>query len=88
MTTVNGMPIPPELADFLKRYCPQEKGDDTFLTASISSISDIQDFVTTKLGEMEEDEKCEVANYLNDIVTLKKDLIKLAKLLPIIEYKL
>jgi len=85
MTTVNGMPITPELADFLKSYCPHEKGDHTFLTAAIETMSDIQDFVTTKLGEMDEKEKCQVANYLTDIVVLKKDLIKLSKLLPIVE---
>lgn len=84
MTTVNGMPITPELAEFLKNYCPSEEDGCTFLTAAIGTVSDIQDFVTTKLGEMEEEEKCEVSNYLNDIVVLKKDLIKLSKILPVV----
>lgn len=85
MTTVDGMPISTELAAFLKNYCPAERGDGTFLTAAISTISDIQDFICMKLGDIEDEEKNEVSNYLNDIVMLKKDLSKLAKLLPIVE---
>ena len=85
MTIVDGMPITPELASFLKSYCPTDKDESTFLTGAISCIQDVQDFMSVNLGDMDEDEKCEVANYLNDIVLLKKDLIKLSKLLPIIK---
>ncbi len=85
MTTIDGMPISSELAAFLKNYCPAEKGDETFLTAAITTISDIQDFICMKLGNMEDDEKREVSNYLNDIVLLKKDICQLVKLLPIVK---
>jgi hypothetical protein len=88
MTTVDGMPISTELAAFLKNYCPTEKEGSTFLTGAISCIQDVQDFMSVNLGDMDESEKCEVANYLNDIVLLKKDLIKLAKLLPIVKLEL
>ena len=84
MTIIDGMPVSQELANFLKEFCPNEKGAPTYLTGCIGTISDVQDFVTMKLGGMDEKEKCEVANYLNDIVSLKKDLIKLSALLPII----
>ena len=84
MTTVDGMPVSPELAAFLKHYCPSEKGEPTFLTAAIENISTVQDFISVSLGDMDEQEKCEAANYLNDIVLLKKDLVKLSKLLPVV----
>lgn len=85
MTIVDGFPVSPELATFLKRYCSDGNTDSTFLSAAVQTITDVQDFISMKLGELDEDEKCEVANYLNDIVILKKDLIKLAKLLPVIQ---
>lgn len=85
MTTVDGMPISSELAEFLKNYCPEKTGEGTFLTAGIETISGMQDFLCLQLAEMEEDEKAEASSYLSDIVMLKKDLIKFAKLLPVIE---
>ena len=85
MTTINGMPISNELADYLMKRCPTDKDDRTFFTAAIDTISNVQDFICVQLGSMESDEKEEAANYLSDIVILKKDLAELVELLPIID---
>ena len=85
MTTINGMPISDQLADFLRDRCPTEKGGCTFFTAAITTISSIQDFICVQLGELEPDEKEIAADYLSDIVLLKKDLAELTELLPVVD---
>ena len=85
MTVINGMPISDELADFLREKCPTEQGGGTFFTAAINTISSIQDFICVQLVEMEPAEKEQAADYLSDIVLLKKDLVELTELLPIVD---
>lgn len=85
MTTINGMPISDELAKFLRERCPTDNERLTFFTAAISTISSIQDFICVQLGGLESEEKDQAANYLSDIVLLKKDLVELTELLPVID---
>jgi len=85
MTLIDGMLINSELVAFLKEYCPSKQGEETFLTSSIETVTNVQDFICSKLGDLNENEKYEVSHFLQGIVLLKKDLCRLVKLLPVIK---
>lgn len=85
MTCVEGLPISNDLANFLKHFCHDPENKCDFLLFGIESISDVQDLVTQRMGEMNSDEKQDVANILSDLVSFKHDLKKLHSLLPLWE---
>jgi len=84
MTKIDGFTVSPELVQSLKMWCPRREYDETLLMSYIDYISRIQDFLCRHMDELPPKCMPEISEYLGELVTIKDDLKRLEKLLPII----
>ena len=87
MTTVDGFQVSPELVKILKPWCPQREHDETMLMGYIDYISRIQDFLCRHMDELDNKLIPEISEYLSLLVSMKDDLKKLEKLLPVVPFE-
>jgi hypothetical protein len=87
MTTVDGFQVSPELVKILKPWCHQIEHDETILLGYIDYISRIQDFLSRHTDELDHKLIPEISEYLSLLVSMKDDLKKLEKILPIVPYE-
>jgi len=85
MTIVDGMPVSPELVDFLKELSPAVEHGETILTSYIDTLNDIQKYFCRNLNISDMDSLTQFSGFLEAMTYLQDDLIKLSELLPIIK---
>ncbi len=84
MIVVDGMPVSPELVAFLKSFTPRFEHDETSMSISAHYLSRIQDYFCRNLGMIEEEERKDINEFLETLVSAKDILYELSKLLPVI----